>query len=331
MKPSNKSSEIKVTESLRQEGASQANRILRWILPFLVSAILLVWLLSSMNVSAVLEHFTPDVASLFIPTLLVFLIISLSIEAISLVWVVSQYHSFSSRFMAARMKAASYLLGLINYALGAGAVALLLHRRSGIPLPQAAGSVIVISLFDLGSLLLLSLFALGMREAEESVLNSSFIILATLLIFAGFGLLRASFSLGPLDRLRDLKIFEAARTLPIPLLIRLGVLRVIFVASFILFTAGTLYAFGVSIPIWPMTMGVCVLLMISAIPMAAAGLGTGQIAFIAIFEKYAEPEILLAASLTMSFGLILSRAALGLIFAREFTSEAFEARAEIAK
>ena len=80
-----------------------------------------------------------------------------------------------------------------------------------------------------------------------------------------------------------------------------------------------------------MTMGVCVLLMISAIPMAAAGLGTGQIAFIAIFEKYAEPEILLAASLTMSFGLILSRAALGLIFAREFTSEAFEARAEIAK
>ena len=233
--------------------------------------------------------------------------------------------------MAARMKAASYLLGLINYALGAGAVALLLHRRSGIPLPQAAGSVIVISLFDLGSLLLLSLFALGMREAEESVLNSSFIILATLLIFAGFGLLRASFSLGPLDRLRDLKIFEAARTLPIPLLIRLGVLRVIFVASFILFTAGTLYAFGVSIPVWPMTMGVCVLLMISAIPMAAAGLGTGQIAFIAIFEKYAEPEILLAVSLTMSFGLILSRAALGLIFAREFTSEAFEARAEIAK
>ena len=239
-----------MTESLRQEGASQANRILRWILPFLVSAILLVWLLSSMNVSAVLEHFTPDVASLFIPTLLVFLIISLSIEAISLVWVVSQYHSFSSRFMAARMKAASYLLGLINYALGAGAVALLLHRRSGIPLPQAAGSVIVISLFDLGSLLLLSLFALGMREAEESVLNSSFIILATLLIFAGFGLLRASFSLGPLDRLRDLKIFEAARTLPIPLLIRLGVLRVIFVASFVLFTAGTLYAFGVSIPVW---------------------------------------------------------------------------------
>lgn len=313
------------------EPSSPMSRILRWTVPFLVSALLLGWILSGMDLSVLAGLLTAKVASIFLPMLFAFLAISLVIEAICLVWVVSFYHEFSSFLVAARIKAASYLLGLINYALGAGAVTLLLHRRSGVPLGQAAGSVLLIGLFDMGSLLILALVALGLREADESVLNSGFIALATGVIFLGFAVLRLPFTLGPIDRLRELAIFEAARTLPLGLLLRLGLLRIIFVASFIALTGGALYAFGVEIPVFPLVVGVCALLLISAIPLAAAGLGTGQIAFVALFEGYGTPEVLLATSLTISFGMIICRAIMGLVFAREFSAEAFKARREIAQ
>ena len=311
------------------ETPSRAGGVLRWTLPFLISALLLGWILSGMDLNLLIGLVTARVAAIFLPILLVFLAFSLVIEAICLVWVVSYYHEFSSFLLAARIKAASYLLGLINYALGAGAVTLLLHRRSGVPLGQAAGSVLLIGLFDMGSLLILALCALGLREADESVLNSGFIALATAVIFAGFAVLRLPFSLGPIDRLRQLVIFDAARTLPLGLLLRLGVLRIVFVASFIAMTGGALYAFDVEVPVFTLVVSVCALLLISAIPLAAAGLGTGQVAFVALFEGYGTPEVLLATSLTISFGMIIFRAIMGLAFAREFSAEAFKARREI--
>lgn len=312
------------------EATSRTARVLRWTLPFAVSAILLGWILSGMDLAALADRFTPQVAVIFVPTLVVFLLISLAIEAVSLVWVVSYYHDFSSWMLAARVKAASYLLGLINYALGAGAVTLLLRRRAGVPLSQAAGSVLLIALFDMGSLVLITLVALGLHESEASMLRTGSVALGALALLGSFALLRAPIPLGPIDRLRDWKVLQAARTLPIGLLIRLGVLRLAAVGSFIVLTGATLRSFNVDIPLAPLIVSICILLVISAIPMAAAGLGTGQVAFVALFEGYAEPETLLAASLTLSFGLIVTRAAIGLLFAREFTAEAFDARREIA-
>lgn len=318
------------TSESRDEAASRAGRFLRWTLPFAVSAVLLGWLLAGMDLGALTDRFTAQVAVIFVPSLLVFLATSLTVEAICLVWVVSYYHAFSSVMLAARIKAASYLLGLINYALGAGAVTLLLRRRAGVPLAQAAGSVLLIALFDLGSLVLITLVALGLRESDAVMLRTGSVALAALILIAGFAVLRAPISLGPIDRLRDWKVLEAARTLPMGLLIRLGFLRLVAVGSFVALAGMTLYSFGVEVPLFAMIVSICILLVISALPMAAAGLGTGQVAFVALFEGYAEPETLLAASLTMSFGLIITRALMGLVFAREFSAEAFHARREIA-
>ena len=64
---------------------------------------------------------------------------------------------------------------------------------------------------------------------------------------------------------------------------------------------------------------------------AVAGLGTGQVAVVYVFEGVAPPETLIALSLVIAAGMIALRASMGLIFAREFTREALEeARAEAA-
>ncbi len=310
---------------------TQGSRIataLRWTLPFVVSAALLFYVFSGLDTSAVFDRFNARVALYFIPSLIVFLAISLWTEAICLVMVVREVPRDLDMITAARIKAASYLLSLLNYALGIGAVTVLLRRRARMELSEAAGSIFVISLFDLGSLLLMVSLGAALIDTEAAGLRVGIVLGAGGAIVAGFALLRAPVSLGPLDRVRELQVFRSARTLPIGLLIRLGFLRFAFVGLFVLLTHLTLLAFDVSIPPLHLVVNVSILLLISALPIAAAGLGTGQIVFVALLDRWASSEALLAASLTLSFGMIVTRSIMGLIFAREYTREALSANRE---
>ena len=90
----------------------------------------------------------------------------------------------------------------------------------------------------------------------------------------------------------------------------------------------TLKVFGVDVPIADVTVNTSILLLVSTLPIAVAGIGTGQVVFVALFDSYANAETLIAASLTLSFGMIVTRAAVGLAFAREFTAEALAAQNE---
>ena len=64
---------------------------------------------------------------------------------------------------------------------------------------------------------------------------------------------------------------------------------------------------------------------LAGLPIAVAGLGTGQAAFVWVFRDYGDPETLLACSLALSAGLILLRVGMGLAFAREYAREAIQA------
>ena len=301
---------------------------LRWILPFFVSAIFLAYVLFEIDVAKVAAELTPRVALVFVPALLVFLAVTLLIEAVCLVLVISHITPFRDLALAARIKAASYLLGLLNYALGAGALAVLVRRRAGIRLADAGGSVFVIGLFDLGSLVGIVTFGVLLMGSETRGVQASVVLLAAVAIVSGFVVLRAPIKMGFFDRIRELQIFYAARTLPIGLLATLLALRVLFLATFYCLAWATLYAFEVRIPHLDLAVNLAIMLVVAALPIAAAGLGTGQVVFVALLRDFAPAEALLAASLTLSVGLIVTRALMGLVFAREFASEALAANRE---
>lgn len=302
-------------------------RWIRWSLPFLVSALLLLWVFQDIDFAELTDQLTPEAARIFVPALLVFLVISLFIEAICLVDVVSHTHGFSNLMVAARIKAASYPLGIVNYALGIGAVTLLLRRRVGMSLAEAAGAVMVIGLFDAGSLIAIVAVGAALMGAPTPGLQAGVVVMAAAAIGLGFAVLRAPFPLGWLDRLRDWRVLHAARTLPVPVLLRLASLRLIFTANFIGLGWAVLDGFGISgIPILSLAVNICLLLVVAVLPIAVAGLGTGQVVFVELFKTWGEPAALLAASLTLSIGLIVTRAGIGLVFAREFTAEALAAQ-----
>ena len=305
--------------------ARLARRVARWLLPVAVSSAAFVLLLRRIDLGEVLQHVDAGVAARLVPALLVYGVVSLWIEAQTLSYLAAPGSSVLDKWTCARMKAASYPLGLLNYALGAGGLTYLLRRRGGMRISEAAGIVMLIALFDLGLLLLLSALGVMLLSTQEVALQVGVIAIGMIAIASGFGFLRAGISMGPLDRIRDLELFRAARETPLDRLAILALLRLGFVVSFILLCGAALAAFDIWIPLGDLVVGTAAVSLVASLPIAVAGLGTGQVAFVYMFRHWGSPEVLLASNLALTAGLILMRASIGLIFAREFTREALAA------
>ena len=103
-------------------------------------------------------------------------------------------------------------------------------------------------------------------------------------------------------------------------------MRAIFSTAFVGVAGVSFYAFG----LWPglprLSLGIMIVALVTALPIAVGGLGTGQAAFLMAFEGVAEPERLLVISLTMTAGMITLRVGRGLAVARDYAREALEHR-----
>ena len=308
--------------------AGLGKRVAKWLLPVAVSAAAFVLLVRRIDFGETLQQIDAGVAAKLIPAVLIYGVVSLWIEAQTLSYLAAPRSSVLDRWTCARMKAASYPLGLLNYALGAGGLTYLLRRRGGLQISEAAGIVMLIALFDLGLLLLLSALGVMILSTQKLAIQASVIAVGIIGIVAGFAFLRANVSMGPLDRVRELEVFRAARETPLERLAVLAFLRLGFVVSFISLFGTALAAFGIWVPVGDLVVGTTAVSLVASLPIAVAGLGTGQVAFVYMFRHWGAPEVLLASNLALTAGLILMRAGIGLIFAREFTREALVAARE---
>ncbi len=260
--------------------------------------------------------------------LLAFGVGTLALESVSLRRVLPPAGGDMKLWTCARVKMASYPLALVNYGLGAAGLSMLLRQRAGIDLPRAAGAVLLISLFDLGILLVVTVVSSALLATQLPALQAGIIAGTVLLMAGGIVFLRAPVTLGPLERLRGLSLFQAVRTVPTRLLFELGVLRLLFVLSFVAVTGAALSAFDVCVPLGDLVVGVAGVALVSALPIAVAGIGPGQIAFVELFKHWSSAETLLACHLTMSLFIVLMRGGAGLALAGEFTREALQATRE---
>ena len=306
---------------------SPSLRALRNGAPIAVSVGIFAWLLArdDIDVAGVLGSLDPAALAGLVVAVLAYGAVSVAIEALSLVRAIGQPLSWPLLVLAGRIKAASYLAYTVHYSIGVGALSILLRRRMGLGLAQATGVVLLVAAFDLAFTLAAAMLGLGMLETETQSLRAGVVVAASSMLVAGFLLLRTRVSLGPLDRLRDLELFRAAREAPGRVVLEILVLRGVFVGCFFTVAGAALYIFGIQPSLPVLLVNVSILALVVALPIAVAGLGTGQAAFVYLFRDFGEPDALLGCSLALSAGLITLRAGMGLAFAREWAREAIQA------
>jgi len=297
-------------------------------LPVLVSLAVLAWLVDQVDGAQLLVVLTPTVAWGMTAALILYGAVALLLEALSLRMLIPEGVPGFGLWTAARIKCASYLLAILNYALGAGALAVLLKRRTDMGLAESASLVLLISSIDM--VVVVSIIALGSAFLQGIAPAIPGPAVATILLGfpAGFWLLRTPRDMGPLESLRKLPIFAALREVPLARLFRLFALRLLFVTSFTALCSITFPLFGVRAPLPDIVVGTLAVGFVAGLPIAVAGLGTTQAAFLFLFRDYASQETLLAQSLVLSTGMVILRAGMGIVFAREFTREALRAQRE---
>ncbi len=310
-----------VTRTRPERVRRGARTAVRRGLPALVSVGILAWLLRGIDTAGLAAALSWRVAGVMTAAMIVYGGVTLWLEAVSITRLLEDVPAHLSRWTTARIKCASYLLGILHYALGLAALSLLLQRRAKLPLGRAASIVVLVSAADLVVVLCLAgMSTLWVQSAPG--LHAGVLLLGLAGFFGGLALLRVPVSLGPLERLRQLSLFEGLRTLPVGRLAELFALRLAFSACFVSVCGSAFYAFGVRAPLLEIVAGVLIVALVAALPIAVAGLGTSQAAFVYLFSEYASQEKLLAMSLVLSAGMLLLRGAMGVLFAREFTREA---------
>ena len=294
------------------------------VLPGLVSVAVLGALFTRVDAAALIEPLTWRVAITLGVALVIYGAVTLALEALSIVRLIRPEPGRFGVIVAARVKCASYLLGIVNYALGAAALSWLLRKRAGIGLGESASVVLLIVSVDLVLLLTLAGVGASLTASDAPAIQASFVATALVAFFLGITIVRLPVSLGPLERIRTLAIFEALRVTSVRRLAELAVLRLAFTSSFIALGGAAFYGFDILPSASQLIVGMVFVGVVSALPLAIAGLGTGQVAVLIYFRDLAPEETLLALSLVLSAGMITLRVLMGLVFAREFTREALE-------
>ncbi len=296
----------------------------RWGVPVSLTLAAIAYLVHFVDIADTVSRMTPRTLAILGTALLLFGFFSTTIEAMTLRRLLHSSRPDFTFMTAVRIKSSSYLLAVVHYTLGAATLSVLLGRRSGVSIERAAGIILLVMMVDLG--MVLSMIALGatLGSSVAVPVQLGLVIAIVVGVAGGLALLRAPFSLGPIDVLRDRELFSAARGVSSRDLAELIVVRFVFVLGFESLGWAALTAFGVSVPPAVVLVNFSGVMITSMLP-AVAGIGPTQIAMVEFFRAYGSPEALLACSVALSAGLITMRTLLGIVFVGELRREDSEA------
>lgn len=195
-----------------------------------------------------------------------------------------------SYFAVVRGKAATVLLHIVHYALGQGAYATWLARKTGLRLAEVSGLLLYVVLAELCSV---CLYAMAVIAIGRPAVPAAVPIFATA---TGLGLtgliLIVPFAKNLLDRFVILQPWT--RGSPLRGLSHLAV-RLLQHTTTTVGTWAAAQAFGLDIPFWVMVSHVPIILIVSSLPVNVAGFGAVQGVWL-LLTPWASPERILAFS-----------------------------------
>ncbi len=286
-------------------------RLIPWILTAGIFAFIL-QRVPLQGVAAVLRRIPlPAYLALMVPYSLAYC----GIDAFVLTRVMNWFHAPVPYRRILPVRAAAYILALLNPGLGHGAVAFALHRREGVPFLEVTGSLLFLTVLEFCQLALYAALGIfGFQPHLRLAFVPVYVVLGVGMGVLGlcvrrgidplaWGLTRlgrwrqgnpASEAASPLQRLGLLHAFRQAR-------LRHYLLTLLYKTPNFLLAVGVHYLalrlFGVEAPFGRLLAFLPIVFLVASLPVTVAHLGTTQAAWLYFFAPYGEAAQLLAYSL----------------------------------
>jgi uncharacterized membrane protein YbhN (UPF0104 family) len=287
---------------------------------WLVALCVLCYLFKRMDTGKIIDAMRFARLELYLPLAVFFVILWFLIEAQNLMFLFNMFgHDITFREMTL-IRCASYMLMIINYNLGLGAIAWYLKQKNGIPLVRASSIMffyffvesIGITFFAMTGCLLIirqSPFVYSKIVLTAGCMFSSYIAL--------FFLYRFLPDQGLFKPFRNNKLMRSFHEATFSGYFKLSALRSLYFGSFIVFFYLGLRSFHVTVPFLTLTALVPVIFFIGNIPVTPFGIGTIQAAMLFFFHGFGQEENILSFSIVYSATLLFLRAPIGLIYLRK--------------
>jgi uncharacterized membrane protein YbhN (UPF0104 family) len=301
---------------------SSTRAALARVLPWAVAAAILWLLLTRIDASALLAGARDADLRVFVPAVLSGVAAWFLLESAAFAYLFSRFNAPLTWREARSLRALTYLLTPINWNLGTAAIILHLRRSKGIPALDATSSLALYGLID--ALALFGLTAVGVAAQPSSPGLRTMGWVARGLLAAQIAFLVVFVARWPRQgwatRLRSLRLFRShARATWRDVGVLLAI-RAVYFAGFVVFFWAGARAFGVAAPLAHMAAVVPVILMVAAIPITPAGLGTQQAAMLALLAPYGSEAEILAFGLAYPVALVFARLPLAALYSRDLAA-----------
>lgn len=299
----------------------------RW-LPWVGTGVLLAWIVATTDVAAFFAAMRQADWSLFLGGMCVLYTLQWLVDSLSIHWL---YRRFAAPAVELRgllaARGATYLLGILNYALGNAVLAAWFRRRYGVSLVASGATMVLLMAVDLGLLVLVVVAGAAMLpdawRLAAIALGAAFALGA----IAHLVFWRAPWRWGPLERIRERPEARGFREATLRDYAVLGVLRSPVSALYIAMHLVTLRAFGIHVPLLELFVYVPLQMVVAALPISVSGLGTVtalQRVLYAPFVDAPSPDIALATidayGIALFVGFVVPRIVIGVLSLRSATA-----------
>lgn len=295
---------------------------LKRILPWVVAALILWFLFRGVAVEGVAASLRAADLGVFAPAAMLGVTAWFLLESAAFAYLFSRFNAPLSWREARSMRGVTYLMTPINWNLGTAAIILHLRRSKGIAALEATSSLLLYGLFDgvvLGLLSVLGIALLPSARELHTIAWFASILLAVQVAFLGLFLLRWPRQAWA-ERLRSLRVFRSHAQVTWRDAAVLFAIRATYFSGFVLFFWAGVRAFGVSAPLSHMAAIVPIVLMVGAIPITPAGLGTQQAAMLALLAPYGSEPQILAYGLLYPIAIIVARLPIASLYLRDLAT-----------
>jgi len=179
------------------------------------------------------------------------------------------------------VRGATYLLALVNYAVGQGAIIYFVNRTRKIPILRGTAAVLLV--MGINVLMLLVLASVGLVVSTDVPQMLKHIVLVA---YAGLAIYIAVVAAKP-RWLVSRPIFDVLLSAGVGGHLRSMAVRVPHILTLMVFTWTSLAAFGVVVPIGKAILCLPIVYFVAVLPISFQGLGTSNFMFIHFFATYA--------------------------------------------
>ncbi|MFH2008081.1 MAG: lysylphosphatidylglycerol synthase domain-containing protein [bacterium] len=286
-------------------------------MPWLIAIALLTWVFWGIPLGKFMGALSQGQFSWFIPAMALCMISIFFADCLAISKTFSWFTTDFPYREVLPIRGASYLLSVINYNLGQGALVLFAKRAKGVTIGRATGTVLMLMGINLVVLLILSAVGLFIADAPRALafrpwvlgLMGAFVVYLVAITWKPAFLARVSLAEPMLNA--GLRGHLAAVAVRVPHL------SLVLFAHYI-----AMRAFGIEPPLHVFASTMPFVMLMSTIPISPQGLGTTQVAAVYFFAPYAQGDAatreatILAYSLTTSVMAILFMLTMGFLYFR---------------